>query len=176
MTSNPKEPQGQAREFFLHEAFKDAGTANWTVRETEEKPPPPTGYPNDWVHVIEHSAYLDLERKLEQLKDDIYHDRVKPDDYRELVAANKTLREELAEAKAETEEMRKAGVREINRINFAHRETDLTWSEALTASELKRKALVEACANWKKQVDEHGGDYLPGNYKQIAIALKANEE
>lgn len=32
-------------------------------------------------------------------------------------------------------------------------------------------SVAESVEIWKKQVDEHGGDYLPGNYKLIASAL-----
>ena len=36
--------------------------------------------------------------------------------------------------------------------------------------------LLIACRTWIRQVDENGGDYLPGNYKQISEALKDCEK
>lgn len=44
------------------------------------------------------------------------------------------------------------------------------------SAEERAKKLVRAVRNWKKQVDEHGGDYLPGNYKQMIEALKDWED
>lgn len=35
---------------------------------------------------------------------------------------------------------------------------------------------VDAFSTWKLQVDAHGGDYLPGNYRQISQALAALEK
>jgi len=57
--------------YFIHEAFKHLGTNNWTVRETDTKPPRPIAYPNDWIALIEKSAYDKAIEALREAKDNL---------------------------------------------------------------------------------------------------------
>lgn len=90
----------EPRSWWIHMAYKDVGTTNWTVRQQHEKPPKPTAYENDWIEVVEAKAFDQLKAELRETKDTILvisNGAIKLSDKRDELQAELTAAREQCE-------------------------------------------------------------------------------